>query len=69
MTQRSPEERSLREDVRDLRRAVDRLDEKVDRNAASLNERLDRIHVRLDILTDALSGHIREDHTSPSRRA
>jgi hypothetical protein len=58
----SPDERSLREDVRDLWRAVDRLDEKVDRNAGAVTERLDRINIRLDIRIDALSGHIRDDH-------
>ncbi len=69
---RSPEERTLREDIRDLRHAIDRLDEKVDRQNGILNEKvnrqytaindgLDRINVRLDII-DALTAHIREDH-------
>jgi hypothetical protein len=58
----SLEERSLREDVRDLRSAVARLDEKIDRQNSALNERLDRINIRLDILIDALSAHIRDDH-------
>jgi hypothetical protein len=39
-----------------------RLDEKVDRNAGAVTERLDRINIRLDIRIDALSGHIRDDH-------
>lgn len=37
------------------------LTEKFDRQAAALNPWLDSINVRLDILIDALSGHIRED--------
>lgn len=65
MTQpRSPEERSLREDVRDLKRAVTVLDEKTDRQNQAINSRLDAINVRLDILIDALSGHIQQRHES-----
>ena len=61
-TRPTPAECSLREDVRDIRTAVVRLDEKVDRNAAAVTDQLDRINLRLDVLIDGLSVHIREDH-------
>lgn len=68
----SPEERILREDMRDVRRAqdrtdalIDRVDAKIDALTLGMNERLDSINRRLDTLIDALAGRISDVDRHP----